>query len=184
MLNLFKDYLIIGGMPDAVKTYLETKNLYAVREIHRDIFDLYMMDASKYDLEHKLKIERIYKMIPSIMGNIKKRIVVKNIEDKKGARYNHYVDEFDYLINSGIATEVKAISNPTFPLLQSTSKNLLKLYLNDVGLLLSLIHIFGESLEIREAGKTNEVVKVQIVKAFDGISKEDALKDVYKRQMY
>lgn len=139
MLNLFKDYLIIGGMPDAVKTYLETKNLYAVREIHQDIFDLYMMDASKYDLENKLKIERIYKMIPSIMGNIKKRIVVKNIEDKKGARYNHYVDEFDYLINSGIATEVKAISNPTFPLLQSTSKNLLKLYLNDVGLLSSIL---------------------------------------------
>ncbi len=67
-------------------------------------------------------------MLPSTMQNTKKRIVIKDIEGIKGKRYSNYVDEFDYLIHSGIA-------NPVFPLCQSEDKNLLKLYVNNVGLL-------------------------------------------------
>lgn len=139
LLNLFKDYLIVGGMPDAVNEYLDTKNIQTVRDIQQNIFELYSIDASKYDKNNKLKIERIYKMIPSIMGQVKKRIVVKDIENKKGDRFAKYADEFDYLISSGITNEVRAISNPTFPLMQSTVKNLLKLYINDVGILSNLL---------------------------------------------
>ena len=51
-----------------------------------------------------------------------------------------YQDEFDYLINAGITLEVKAISNPTFPLIESSSKNLIKLYLNDVGILTNVLY--------------------------------------------
>ncbi|MCR4874341.1 MAG: DUF4143 domain-containing protein, partial [Clostridia bacterium] len=63
-----------------------------------------------------------------------------DIENVKGKRYSNYEDEFDYLINSGIALEVKAISTPTFPLIESSGKNLLKLYLNDVGLLSNILY--------------------------------------------
>lgn len=140
LIDLFKKYLIVGGMPDAINSYLETKNIWQIRNIQEDIHDYYLIDASKYDEERKLKIRRIYEMIPYNLENKKKRIVVKNIENKKGKRFSDYEEEFKYLINSGITLEVKAISNPSFPLIKSSSKNLLKLYLNDVGILTNILY--------------------------------------------
>ena len=140
LIDLFKKYLIVGGLPDAVNEFINSHNVTKIRQIHQDIIKLYGEDASKYDKERKLKIKRVYDMIPSTMQNTKKRIVVKDIENIKGKRYSNYADEFDYLISSGITHEVKAISNPVFPLLQSEDKNLLKLYMNDVGLLSSLLY--------------------------------------------
>ena len=75
-----------------------------------------------------------------MMENRKKRIVAKDIEGKQGKRMNDYLDEFEYLISSGVALEVKAVSKPSFPLMQNSGKNLLKLYLNDVGLLTSVLY--------------------------------------------
>ncbi len=140
VLDLFKKYLLVGGLPDAVNSFIEKKNIVEVRKIHTDICSYYSDDASKYDHEHKLKIKRIYDLIPSSLENKKKRIVVKDIENKKGTRFSSYEDEFDYLINSGIALEVKAISTPIFPLVESSGKNLLKLYLNDVGILTNVLY--------------------------------------------
>lgn len=140
MLTLFKKYLLSGGLPDAVKTFIETNNIVTVRNIQNQIHEYYGMDASKYDLEHKLKIKRIFDMIPSSLENKKKRLIVQDIENKKGKRFSNYQDEFDYLINAGIALEVKAISNPVFPLDEHSGKNLLKLYLNDVGILSSILY--------------------------------------------
>ena len=140
LIDLFKKYLIVGGMPDAINSYLETKNIWQVRNIQEDIHNYYLIDASKYDEERKLKIRRIYEMIPSNLENKKKRIVVKNIENKKSKRFSDYEEEFEYLINSGITLEVKAISNPCFPLIESSSKKLLKLYLNDVGILTNILY--------------------------------------------
>lgn len=140
MMDLFRKFLLVGGLPDAVNTYLETKNIQAVRDIQDEIHDYYAADASKYDDEMKLKIRRIYDLIPSNMENKKKRIVVQSIENKRGKTFNNYADEFDYLISAGIALNVQAISNPTFPLIESTGKNLLKLYLNDVGILTGILY--------------------------------------------
>ncbi len=135
IMSLFKRYLLVGGMPEAVNAYLETRNIVRVRAIQRDIHDLYALDASQYDEEHKLKIERIYNLVPSNMENKKKRLVYKEIENAKGKQARDYEEEIEYLISSGITLEVKAVSNPKFPLTESEHKNLLKLYLNDVGLL-------------------------------------------------
>lgn len=140
LMDLFKKYLIVGGMPDAINAYLETKNIWQVRNIQEDIHNYYAIDASKYDQDRKLKIRRIYDLVPSNLENKKKRLVIKNIEDKKGKRYSNYEEEFEYLINSGITLEVKAISNPSFPLIETSSKNLLKLYLNDVGILTNILY--------------------------------------------
>ena len=140
MLDLFRKFLLVGGLPDAVNAYLETKNIQAVRDIQNEIHDYYAADASKYDDEKKLKIRRIYDLIPSNMENKKKRVVVQSIENKRGKTFGHYADEFDYLIGAGIALNVQAISNPTFPLIESTGKNLLKLYLNDVGILTGILY--------------------------------------------
>lgn len=140
MLDLFKKYLLVGGLPDAVNSYLKDYNIVNVRAIQTEIHEYYGADASKYDRENSLKIRRIFDMIPSTLENKKKRIVIKDIENIKGKTYSHYQDEFDYLINSGIALEVKAISTPVFPLIESSGKNLLKLYLNDVGILTNILY--------------------------------------------
>ena len=119
---------------------LKDKNIVNIRNIQNDIISLYKQDASNYDKKRKLKIQRIYEMIPSNLENKKKRIIIQEIENKRGKSYEEYLDEFDYLINAGIALEVKAISTPTFPLIEISSKNLLKLYLNDVGLLTNILY--------------------------------------------
>ena len=140
MMELFRKYLLVGGLPDAVNAYLETKNIQAVREIQNEIHDYYAADASKYDAERKLKIRRVYDLIPSNMENKKKRVIARNIEEKKGKTFADYQDEFEYLISAGIALNVQAISTPVFPLIESAGKNLLKLYLNDVGILTGILY--------------------------------------------
>lgn len=140
IMDLFKKFLLIGGLPDAVNSYLKDKNIVKVRDIQREIHEYYAMDAAKYDMDNRLKIRRIYDMIPSNLENKKKRVVVKNIENKKGKRFSDYQEEFDYLIHSGIALDVKAISTPVFPLIESSGKNLLKLYLNDIGILTGILY--------------------------------------------
>lgn len=139
-MDYFYRYLIVGGLPEVVNAYLEKKNITLVREIQTQIHNYYGIDASKYDQQHKLKIRRIYDMIPSNMENKKKRIIANKIEENKNKRYADYEDEFEYLISSGIALDVHAISNPSFPLIASAEKNLLKLYLNDVGLLTNILY--------------------------------------------
>lgn len=139
-MDLFRKYLLVGGLPDAVNTYIETKNIDRVREIQSEIHDYYAADASKYDGQRKLKIRRIYDLIPSYMENKKKRVVAQSIENKRGKTFSDYEDEFEYLISAGIALNVQAISNPVFPLIESTGKNLLKLYLNDVGIMSSILY--------------------------------------------
>lgn len=139
MLDLFKRFLLIGGMPDAINEYLKSRNIVEVRKIQENIHHLYGLDASQYDEEHRLKIMSVFNMVPSYMENKKKRVVYKAIEggDK---RWKDYADEIDYLTSSGITLGVKAISSPSFPLVESASKNLIKLYLNDVGLLTNILY--------------------------------------------
>lgn len=140
IIDLFRKYLLAGGMPEAVNRYIDTHNIVEVRKVQTDIHDLYEVDASKYDTANKLKIERIYRMIPSLMENKKKRMVIKDIENRIGTRYSTYQEEFEYLIDSGIALEVKAVSGPRFPLLESGTKNLMKLYLSDIGILTGILY--------------------------------------------
>ena len=138
--DLFRKYLLAGGLPDAVNAFVERKNIQAVREIQAEIHSYYAADASKYDDEKKLKIRRIYDLIPSNMENRKKRVRAQSVENKRGKTFADYEDEFEYLISAGIALDVQAISTPVFPLIESSGKNLLKLYLNDVGILTGILY--------------------------------------------
>lgn len=140
MMDLLRKYLLVGGLPDAVNSYITDKNIQTVREIQGEIHDYYAADASKYGGEKKLKIRRIYDLIPSNLANKKKRVVAQSIENKKGKTFGDYQDEFEYLVGAGVALSVQAIANPVFPLIESSGKNLLKLYLNDVGILSGILY--------------------------------------------
>lgn len=142
IMNLFRRYLLVGGLPAAVNEYLDSHNIVKVRNVQENIRSLYEVDATKYekDSNKTLLIRRIYNMIPSQLENKKKRIIIKDIQNKIGDRFDNYLEEFEYLISSGTALEVSAISNPKYPLAESAHKNLMKLYLNDVGLLTMLLY--------------------------------------------
>ena len=140
ILSLFKDYLVCGGLPDAVTEYVINRNVLMMRELHSQIFTYYKDDCSKYDLDHKLKISKVYDLLMSNMVNKVKRIMFKKIENLDDSNLQRYEEEFDYLVASGIVNQANAISNPTFPLNESASKNLVKLYYNDVGILTNLLY--------------------------------------------
>lgn len=172
MMDLFKKYLIVGGLPRAVETFVETRNIVEIRSVQNEVHDLYEVDCTKYEEEHsgKLKIRRIYQMIPSILENKKKRVVIKNIENKSWKRTDNYLEEFDYLISAGVALEVKAISKPSYPLIENSGKNLLKLYMNDVGILSSLyyrnnIKAIMDDVRSINLGSVYETVVAQELKA-------------------
>ena len=127
VMDLFKKYLLIGGLPDAVNSFIADTNIVKVRTIHHDIRAFYADDASKYEADNnrKLKIRRIYDMIPSNLESKKKRVVFQDIEDKRGKRFSDYQDEFEYLISAGIVLDVNAISTPVFPLTQAVGNAIL-----------------------------------------------------------
>ena len=93
-----------------------------VKQIQEESYNYYAGDASKYDKEKKLKIHRMYEMMLSSIDSKVNRIKVSKIEENNKATYSDYYDEFDYLEKSGIALCAKAIANPKFPLIQSTTK--------------------------------------------------------------
>lgn len=155
LLKRFQYYLLVGGLPEAINNYLADRNMVRVRQTHKDIHNLYRIDASQYDEEHKLQIRKIYDLIPSNLENKKKRIVYKNIEGKNGKTFSDYADEFEYLTNSGVALEVSAISNPRFPLAESEQKRLVKLYLNDVGLLTNHLYKLNVNAVLQDIKSIN-----------------------------
>ena len=169
IMDLFRKYLLVGGLPDAVNVYLAQKNIQAVREVQREIHDYYAADASKYDDEKKLMIRRVYDLIPSNMENKKKRVIAQKIENKRGKSFNDYSNEFEYLVSAGIALKVQAISNPTFPLIESAGKNLLKLYLNDVGILTGILYgnniraVLGDEKSINLGSVYETVVASELI---------------------
>lgn len=142
MLDFFKKYLLVGGLPQAVDKYVKERNVVEFRNVQREVHSMYAIDASKYEQEHnrRLKIRRIFEMVPSNLENKKKRLVIKDIENKSWKRSNDYSDEFEYLVSAGVVLEAKAISKPSYPLLENSGKNLMKLYLNDVGMLSGIFY--------------------------------------------
>ena len=155
MLKRFQYYLLVGGLPQAVNIYLEHRNMVPVRKIQTDIHELYKIDASQYDEDNRLSIRKIYDLIPSALENKKKRMRYNKIENKDWKKFSDYAEEFEYLTSSGIALEVSAISNPRFPLIESDQKKLVKLYLNDVGLLTDLLYHLNVNAVLQDIRSIN-----------------------------
>jgi len=144
MLSLFELYLIVGGMPAAVSSYLETKNLRNVVEEQGAILHLYRRDISKYDEKNRLYLNDIFDLIPSELNEKNKRFILKNLHEK--ARFDKYYDSFLWLKNAGVALPVNVVDEPKVPLLLSKSQNLFKLFSNDVGLLAAQ---YGNEIQLK-----------------------------------
>ena len=136
MMSLFNLYLIVGGMPAAVNKYLETNNLQEVVREQRSIINLYKMDISQYDPEHKLYIEEIFDLIPSELNSKNKRFILKKLNEN--FKFSRYTNSFIWLKDAGVALPTYCANEPTVPLKLSQATNLFKLFLSDVGLLASM----------------------------------------------
>lgn len=123
VMDLFKKYLLIGGLPDAVNSFIADTNIVKVRTIHRDIRAFYADDASKYEADNsrKLKIRRIYDMILQ-SGEQEETSGLSGHRGQARQAFSDYQDEFEYLISAGIALDVNAITTPSFPLRSPSAK--------------------------------------------------------------
>ena len=136
LLSMFFVYLIVGGMPDAVKTYIETKDIREVDKVQRDITTLYKEDFSQYEIEdRKLKLKSIYDIIPAELNKQNKKFVFTMLD--KELKFDRYENSFLWLKDAGVAIPVYNISEPKLPLIISENRNLFKLFFSDVGLLTS-----------------------------------------------
>lgn len=144
MLSLFELYLIIGGMPEVVSNYLETKNLFSVQNIQKSIIALYKEDISKYDKNNKLYLNEIYDLIPSELNSSNKRFILKNLNENN--RFTKFIPSFLWLKNAGVTLTANVVDEPKSPLIISESKSLFKLFNSDVGLLTSQ---YGNDIQIQ-----------------------------------
>ena len=136
MMELFRLYLIVGGMPSVVARYLATNNLQEVSQEQNAILTLYRRDIAKYDPNNKLYLEDIFALIPSELNNKNKRFILKNLNEN--FKFSRYQNSFLWLKNAGVALPTFCVTEPTVPLMLNKSSNLFKLFLSDVGLLAAM----------------------------------------------
>lgn len=133
LLELYRLYTIIGGMPAAVKQYVDTHDLRIVEQTQAGIITQYKADISQYAEEDKLKIKEIFDLIPSELDAKNKRFILKRLNEH--AKFNRYENDFLWLKNAGVAIPVYNVEEPVEPLKLAETRNLFKLFSNDVGLL-------------------------------------------------
>ena len=136
LLSLFFIYLIVGGMPDAVKIYIATKDIREVDKVQRDIVALYKEDFSQYESEDKkLKLISIYDIIPAELNKQNKKFVFTMLN--KELKFDRYENSFLWLKDAGVALPVYNVEAPVILLKASKSSNVFRLFSNDTGLLTS-----------------------------------------------
>lgn len=144
MMDLFRLYLIVGGMPAAVQKYVDTHNLQDVMAEQQAIVRLYKRDIAKYDRSNKLYIQEIFDLIPSELNAKNKRFILKNLNENN--KFSRYENSFLWLKDAGVALPTYNVEEPVVPLKLSRSRSLFKLFLNDVGLLASQ---YAEGIQLR-----------------------------------
>ena len=153
LLALFFVYLIVGGMPDAVKTYIATKDIREVDKIQRDIVTQYKEDFSQYESEDKkLKLISIYDIIPAELNKQNKKFVFTMLD--KELKFDRYENSFLWLKDAGVALPVYNVEAPIIPLLASKSSNVFRLFSSDIGLLTSA---YPAATKIELINKNGEV---------------------------
>lgn len=149
-MDLFRLYLIVGGMPQAVKEYAESKNFERVDQIKREILELYRNDIKKHAKGSELKAESIFDEIPAQLSKHEKKFKLASL--KKDAKMRDYDDAFMWLKDSRIVNICYNADEPNVGLKMNMSRTTLKCYMADTGLLIS--HAFDENgLESEEIYK-------------------------------
>ena len=144
IMKFFNLYLVVGGMPAVVDTYIKTNNIAEVIDAQKAIIELYKKDIAQYDHNNKLYLEEILSLIPAELSSKNKRFILKKLNENQ--KFNRYENSFIWLKDAGVALPTFNASEPVAPLLLSKSRSLFKLFLNDVGLLCAL---YANGLQVK-----------------------------------
>ena len=145
-MDYFRQYLIVGGMPQAVLSYVEEKDFDKVDAIKRDILELYRADISKHAEGYELKAQAIYDEIPAQLQKHEKKFKLSSI--KKEARMRDYEDALFWLTDAMIINPCYNTTEPSIGLKMNMERTTLKCYMADTGLLIS--HAFDENTIVSE----------------------------------
>jgi uncharacterized protein len=144
-LGLFKIYLYIGGMPEAVKKYCKTKDFLQVREVQKAILRAYEFDFGKHVPSNDIaRVTQVWQSMPAQLGKENKKFVYKVA--RSGARARDYEDAIQWLIDAGLIYRASSISIPNTPLSAYITGDAFKLYVIDTGLLGSMSRLESSSI--------------------------------------
>lgn len=141
----FKNYMAIGGMPQAIAAYVEGKTYEEIDFIKRSIIDLYQDDLRKYDGKSSTKASTIFKTIPEQLENHNSHFKLSLVD--KSARFANYVDAVDFVAESMIGNECINATAPEISLEAYADRSNFKLYMGDTGLLVSQMMKNNSSIE-------------------------------------
>lgn len=167
LLSMFFVYLIVGGMPDAVKTYIDTKDIREVDKVQKDIVTLYKEDFTQYELDDKkLRLKAIYDIIPAELNKQNKKFVFTMLD--KELKFDRYENSFLWLKDAGVVLPVYNVDAPVIPLMISKSTNVFRLFSSDIGLLTSAypaetkIELINKNGEINNGAHFENAVAQQL----------------------
>ncbi|MCR4713071.1 MAG: AAA family ATPase [Treponemataceae bacterium] len=146
VMTLFREYLVIGGMPQAVKEYVESSDFESVDLVKRDILSLYRSDIKKYAEGYESKVESIFDEIPAQLSKHEKKFTLSAL--RKGAKFRNYESAFLWLEDSMIANICYNSTAPKIGLKMNRDYSAFKMYMADTGLLIS--HAFDEKEIVSE----------------------------------
>lgn len=168
LMSLYFVYLIVGGMPDAVKRYIETKDIREVDRIQKDIVELYKEDFSQYEHEDKkLKLKSIYEVVPAELNKQNKKFVFTMLN--KELKFDRYENSFLWLKEAGVVIPVYNVDSPTIPLMASKRSNVFRLFSSDTGLLTSAypaetkIELISQNAEVNNGAHFENAVAQQLL---------------------
>lgn len=145
IMEIFRLYLIIGGMPAAVEKYRSTGSINDVIDEHKAIMEQYKLDFTQYEAENRrLALTHIYEMIPAELNEKNKRFMIADIN--KNLRYGRIEDSFTWLWKAGVALGVFNTTEPAVPLMLNEKSSLFKMFLSDVGLLTT---VYGKACKLK-----------------------------------
>lgn len=134
MCKLFYSYIVVGGMPDVVQTYVDTHDIAQVIARQTEILELYRLDIGQYAQGNdKIKIRAIFDSIPAQLNEKNRRFILVAINPK--GRQERYADSFNWLADAGVALPCYNVEEPKPPLRLNEKHNLFKLFMGDTGLL-------------------------------------------------
>ena len=133
LMRIFRLYLVVGGMPEAVQTYIDTKDIRQVIAVQSKILKEYRRDIAQYDADNALRIREVFARLAPELSSKNKRFHADSV--KEVGRFDRLEDEFVWLKAAGVALSVCNVTEPKVPLTLATKPNFFKLFMNDVGLL-------------------------------------------------
>lgn len=137
LVRLFRLYLVVGGMPEVVQRYIDSRyDLGAVRDAQTSITSQYRIDITKYASRDRVpQVRAIFDELPSELAKENKRFQLKALKNK--AVYERFANDFEWLVDAGVAHKCNMVGEPVYPLLRTEEPRKFKLYSSDTGLLLS-----------------------------------------------